>query len=61
MAAAPWTAPPRWLTLFNKVNIGIQGLGVPLGPTQLLTLRGRTSGKPRSTPVIPLRSMSSGT
>lgn len=32
-------------------------LGVPLGPTQLLTLRGRTSGKPRSTPVTPLRSM----
>ena len=54
MAGARWTAPPRWLKLFNKVNIGMQRLGVPLGPTQLLTLRGRTSGQPRTTPVTPL-------
>ncbi|HKC28581.1 MAG TPA: nitroreductase family deazaflavin-dependent oxidoreductase [Jatrophihabitans sp.] len=54
MARAPWTAPPGWLRLFNKVNIGMQRLGVPLGPTQVLTVRGRTSGKPRTTPVTPL-------
>lgn len=54
MAQARWTAPPRSLRLFNKVNIRLQRLGVPLGPTQLLTLNGRSSGKPRTTPVTPL-------
>lgn len=54
MASARWTAPPGWLRFFNKVNIGMQKLGVPLGPTQVLTVRGRTSGQPRSTPVTPL-------
>lgn len=54
MAKAQWTAPPGWLRVFNKVNIGVQRLGLPLGPTQLLTLRGRRSGQPRTTPVTPL-------
>jgi deazaflavin-dependent oxidoreductase (nitroreductase family) len=54
MAAAPWRVPPRWLRLFNRVNIGMQRLGIPLGPTHILTLRGRTSGKPRTTPVTPV-------
>src|SRR5436190_18536136 len=54
MTKGPWTAPPRWLRFFNKVNIGMQRVGVPLGPTQLLTLRGRRSGQPRTTPVTPL-------
>lgn len=53
MAKAPWTAPPVWLRFFNKVNIGMQRLGLPLGPTQPLTLRGRRSGQPRTTPVTP--------
>jgi hypothetical protein len=53
MAKAAWTVPPRWLRLFNKVNVRIQRLGVPLGPTQVLTLRGRTSGKSCTTPVTP--------
>jgi hypothetical protein len=44
MAKAPWTAPPRWLRLFNKVNIDMQGVGIPLGPTQPLTLDRRASG-----------------
>jgi deazaflavin-dependent oxidoreductase (nitroreductase family) len=54
MSQARWTAPPRSLRLFNKLNIRLQRLGLPLGPTQLLTLTGRTSGKPRTTPVTPL-------
>jgi deazaflavin-dependent oxidoreductase (nitroreductase family) len=54
MAKAPWTAPPQWLRIFNKVNIRMQRLGLPLGPTQVLTLRGRSSGRPRTTPVTPL-------
>jgi deazaflavin-dependent oxidoreductase (nitroreductase family) len=54
MARSTWTAPPGWLRFFNKINIGMQRLGLPLGPTQVLTLRGRTSGKPRTTPVTPL-------
>jgi deazaflavin-dependent oxidoreductase (nitroreductase family) len=54
MDKAVWTTPPRWLRLFNKINVGMQRLGIPLGPTQLLTLRGRTSGQPRTTPVTPL-------
>ena len=54
MARTTWTAPPRWLRFFNKINVGIQKLGLPLGPTQVLTLRGRTSGTPRTTPVTPI-------
>lgn len=53
MAKTSWTAPPRWLRFFNKVNIGLQRLGLPVGPTQVLTLRGRTSDQPRTTPVTP--------
>jgi len=37
----------------NKVMIGIQRLGVNFGPV-VLTVRGRKSGKPRSTPVTPM-------
>jgi deazaflavin-dependent oxidoreductase (nitroreductase family) len=54
MPEAQWAAPPWWLKFFNKINIGLQRLGVPLGPTQLLTLRGRRSGMPRTTPVTPV-------
>jgi deazaflavin-dependent oxidoreductase (nitroreductase family) len=54
MAEAKWTAPPWGLKVFNKINIALQRLGVPLGPTQLLTLRGRRSGTPHTTPVTPL-------
>jgi deazaflavin-dependent oxidoreductase (nitroreductase family) len=54
MPSAQWKVPPRWLRLFNRANIGLQRLGIPLGPTQLLTLRGRSSGQPRTTPVTPI-------
>ena len=45
--------PPWWLKYVNKVMIGIQRLGVNFGPV-VLTVPGRKSGKPRSTPVTPM-------
>lgn len=45
--------PPRWLQLMNKVVIAVQKLGVPTGPSMVLTVPGRRSGQPRSTPVTP--------
>ena len=47
------SALPWWLKYVNKVMIGIQRLGVNFGPV-VLTVRGRKSGKPRSTPVTPM-------
>jgi deazaflavin-dependent oxidoreductase (nitroreductase family) len=45
--------PPWWLKYVNKVLIGVQKLGVNFGPV-VLTVPGRKSGKPRSTPVTPM-------
>ena len=45
--------PPWWLKYVNKVMIGLQKLGVNFGPV-VLTVPGRRSGKPRSTPVTPM-------
>ncbi len=45
--------PPRWLKPLNKVMIGLQKLGVPTGPPMVLTVPGRKSGQPRSTPMTP--------
>lgn len=47
------TKPPRWLKPVNKVMIGLQKLGIPTGPPMVLTVRGRKSGQPRSTPMTP--------
>ena len=44
---------PSWLPLANRVVRGMSRLGFAFGP-QILTVPGRTSGKPRSTPVTPL-------
>lgn len=41
-------APPRWLV---RLNVLLLRLGVPIGSQHVLSIRGRTSGKPRSTPV----------
>ncbi|HEX9831659.1 MAG TPA: nitroreductase family deazaflavin-dependent oxidoreductase [Mycobacterium sp.] len=48
--------PPWWLKYVNKIMIGIQKLGVGLGEKGpvVLTVVGRKSGKPRSTPVTPM-------
>ncbi|GAA4544678.1 nitroreductase family deazaflavin-dependent oxidoreductase [Mycobacterium paraffinicum] len=47
--------PPRWLKPMNKFMIAMQKLGVPTGPPMVLTVPGRKSGKPRSTPMTPFR------
>lgn len=47
------TKPPRWLKPVNKVMIGLQKLGIPTGPPMVLTVPGRKSGQPRSTPMTP--------
>jgi deazaflavin-dependent oxidoreductase (nitroreductase family) len=47
--------PPRYLKQMNKVMIAVQKLGIPTGPAMVLTVPGRKSGKPRSTPMTPFR------
>lgn len=42
---------PRWIRFFNPVFKALLAAGVPMGPDVLLTVRGRKSGLPRSTPV----------
>ena len=46
---------PGWLRPANRLVRALQRLGLPLGTIRVLTLPGRTSGTPRSTPVSPLR------
>jgi deazaflavin-dependent oxidoreductase (nitroreductase family) len=45
--------PPRWLKPMNRVVRALGRLGVPAGPSQVLTVPGRKSGQPRSTPMTP--------
>ncbi len=45
--------PPRWLKPMNRVMMAVQRLGVPTGPAMVLTVPGRKTGKPRSTPMTP--------
>jgi hypothetical protein len=45
--------PPRWLKPMNKIMIAVQKLGIPTGPAMVLTVPGRQSGRPRSTPMTP--------
>ena len=47
---------PWWLKYVNKVMIGLHRLGVGFGGKGplVLTVAGRKSGKPRSTPVTPM-------
>lgn len=42
---------PRWVRLFNPIAKLLLAVGVPMGPDVLLTVRGRKTGLPRSTPV----------
>jgi len=42
---------PFFVSLFNPLARRLLRLGLPLGPNAVLTVRGRTSGQPRSTPV----------
>ena len=42
---------PRWVTMFGGVAKRVLAAGVPLGFNGLITIRGRTTGLPRTTPV----------
>lgn len=42
---------PKWVPYFNAIAKPLLALGVPMGPDILLTVRGRRSGMPRTTPV----------
>lgn len=50
------TPLPWWLKYVNKVMIGLQKIGVGFGGKGpvVLTVTGRKTGKPRSTPVTPM-------
>jgi deazaflavin-dependent oxidoreductase (nitroreductase family) len=42
---------PFFVPLFNPIARRLLGAGVPMGPNALLTVRGRTTGLARTTPV----------
>ena len=44
-------AVPRVVPLFNRVAKPLVAAGLPMGPNGLLTVRGRTSGELRTTPL----------
>ncbi len=50
-AAAPW-----WVTISNPIARRLLGAGVPLGPNGLITVPGRKSGRPRTTPLAIIES-----
>ena len=45
--------PPRYLKPMNRFMMAVQRLGIPTGPAMVLTVPGRKSGQPRSTPMTP--------
>jgi deazaflavin-dependent oxidoreductase (nitroreductase family) len=45
--------PPRILKSMNKLVIALGRIGLSAGPSQVLTVPGRKSGQPRSTPMTP--------
>lgn len=42
---------PSFVGLFNPIAHRMLGVGIPLGPNALITIRGRKSGVDRTTPV----------
>jgi len=49
MAAS--THVPGYVPIFNRLILRLLRAGLPVGPMRLLTVRGRSSGQPRTTPV----------
>lgn len=45
------TRVPAWVPYFNPIAKLFLAAGIPMGPDVLLTVRGRKSGLPRTTPV----------
>lgn len=56
MAATPTASHrvPSFVPILNPIAQRLLRLGVPMGPNALLTVRGRRSGVPRTTPVAVL-------
>ena len=50
-SAAPAAGAPGWVTIFTPLAKLLLALRVPLGPNGLISIRGRKSGLPRTTPV----------
>jgi deazaflavin-dependent oxidoreductase (nitroreductase family) len=48
---AATASAPRWVTMFTPLAKLLLSAHVPLGPNGLITIRGRKSGQPRTTPV----------
>ena len=44
-------AAPPWVTFFGPIARLLLTAGIPLGPNALITIRGRKSGLPRTTPL----------
>ena len=53
MADTERIRPPWWLKPMNKIFMTVMRLGLVKEGTMVLTVPGRTSGKPRSTPITP--------
>ncbi|WP_328351117.1 nitroreductase family deazaflavin-dependent oxidoreductase [Mycobacterium sp. NBC_00419] len=53
MADSERITPPWWLKPMNKVFMGAMRLGIVKDGPVVLTVPGRKSGKPRSTPITP--------
>src|SRR5215475_963438 len=53
MAAAQTSSRhlPGWVPWFNPIARRLLAAGVPMGPNALITVRGRRSGLPRTTPI----------
>lgn len=43
--------PPWWVSSFNTIAKPLLGIGVPMLFNRLVTIRGRKTGKPRTTPL----------
>ena len=42
---------PGWVPFFNRLARPLLSAGIPMGPNALVTIRGRRSGLPRTTPL----------
>src|SRR5215208_4946818 len=45
------THVPSWVPFFTRIARLLLAAGVPMGPNKLITVRGRKSGLPRTTPL----------
>jgi deazaflavin-dependent oxidoreductase (nitroreductase family) len=51
MATRTASKAPSYVSKLNPLVQRMLGIGVPMGPNGLITIRGRNSGEPRTTPV----------